>query len=69
MRFNFLCIYGIGYAYHLGLAREMTQRCIILADGKVLYDGSVNHLFESKEVLIKAGFMHKHGGKGWHLHL
>ncbi|SHK42992.1 hypothetical protein SAMN05444391_0997 [Thermocrinis minervae] len=47
----------------------MTQRCIILADGKVLYDGSVNHLFESKEVLIKAGFMHKHGGKGWHLHL
>jgi cobalt/nickel transport system ATP-binding protein len=48
---------------------ELGSRAIVLSeDHGLLYDGGVEDFLKSKELLFKAGFVHKHGRRGEHFH-
>lgn len=55
--------------HNLSLAEELGSRLLVLGeDHSLLYDGPVREFLKDGEKLLKAGLLHKHGGKDYHLH-
>jgi len=55
--------------HNLSLAEELGSRLLVLGeDHGLLYDGPVKEFLKDKEKLLKAGLLHRHGGKDYHLH-
>lgn len=55
--------------HNLSLAGELGNRLIVLGDSEVLYDGGLDSFFKDKDLLFRAGLVHRHRGReDYHLH-